>query len=113
MYRGGYTVQEHVQQLEERINRLQVENCELRQEIEVTVNKLSDRESEYHKMVDGTVSDYNSVNRKLQLFRQELACKTQECFEQQEQITRLLAQLVDAQREKKELQVHLDELHFR
>ena len=77
----------------------------------MTVNKLSDRESEYHKMVDGTVSDYNSVNRKLQLFRQELACKTQECFEQQEQITRLLAQLVDAQREKKELQVHLDELH--
>ena len=67
----------------------------------MTVNKLSDRESEYHKMVDGTVSDYNSVNRKLQLFRQELACKTQECFEQQEQITRLLAQLVDAQREKK------------
>ena len=63
-------MQEHVQQLEERINRLQVENCELRQEIDVTVNKLNDREHEYHKMVDGTVSDYNSVNRKLQLFRQ-------------------------------------------
>ena len=100
-------MQEHVQQLEERINRLQVENCELRQEIDVTVNKLSDREHEYHKMVDGTVSDYNSVNRKLQLFRQELANKTQECFEQQEQITRLLAQLVDTQRDKKELQVQI------
>lgn len=109
LFRGGYTVQEHVQQLEERINRLQVENCELRQDIEVTVNKLTDRDSEYHKIVDSTVSDYNSVNRKLQLFRQELACKTQECFEQQEQITRLLAQLVDAQREKKELQVEAEE----
>ena len=109
VYRGGYTVHEHVSQLDERINRLQIENSELRHEIEVTVNKLSDREVEYHKIVDGTVSDYNSVNRRLIVFRKELAQKSQECFDQQEQITRLLTQLVDAQREKRELQQEAEE----
>ena len=91
--------------MDERINRLQVENCELRQEIERQENKLSDRESEYHKLVDGTVSDYAKVTRKMEMFRTELATKTQECYDQQEHITKLLTQLVDAQRDKKQLQV--------
>ena len=40
IFRGGYTVQEHINQLEERINRLQTENSTMRKEINETVEKL-------------------------------------------------------------------------
>ena len=40
-------------------------------------------------------------SKRLAYFRQELTKKTNECFEQQEQVTKLLTQLVDAQRLKK------------
>ena len=76
-------------------------------------HKLTDRESEYHKLVDGTVSDYTKVTRKMEMFRAELATKTQECYDQQEHITKLLTQLVDYQREKKELQVTFLYWNFR
>ena len=85
-----------------------MENCELRQEIERQEAKLSDRESEYHALVDGTVSDYTKVTRKMEMFRTELTAKTQECYDQQEHITKLLTQLVDYQREKRELQVFFE-----
>jgi len=109
IFRGGYTVQEHISQLDERVNRLQVENCDLRQEIDRQEHKLCDRESEYHKLVDGTVSDYSKVSRKAEIFRAELTSKTQECYDQQEHITKLLTQLVDYQREKKQLQAEAEE----
>ena len=109
IFRGGYTVQEHINQLEERIFRLQQENVHLRSEIGETVEKLQAKETEYHEIVDGSVKDLNSVSKRLAFFRQELASKTAECFEQQEQITRLLAQLVDVQREKKAKTVEAEE----
>ena len=101
IFRGGYTVQEHINQLDERIYRLQDENQSLRSEIHETIEKLQSKETEYHDIVDGSVKDLNTVSKRLIFFRQELHSKTAECFEQQEQITRLLAQLVDTQREKK------------
>ena len=50
IFRGGYTVQEHINQLEERIHRLQHENQTLRSEITETVEKLQSKESEYHEI---------------------------------------------------------------
>ena len=95
--------------MEERIVRLQKENVELRSEISDAVEKLQTKEDEYHEMVNGSVNDLNSVSKRLSFFRKELTAKTSECFEQQEQITRLLAQLVDLQREKKEKTVEAEE----
>ena len=60
-------------------------------------------------IVDGSVKDLNTVSKRLSFFRQELTSKTAECFEQQEQITRLLAQLVDTQRDRKIKMIEAEE----
>ena len=61
IFRGGYTVQEHINQLDERIQRLQRENNELRKDINETVGKLETKEEEYCHLVDGSVKDLDSV----------------------------------------------------
>lgn len=48
-------------------------------------------------------------SKRLAYFRQELSKKTNECFEQQEQITKLLTQLVEAQRVKQQKAQEADE----
>jgi len=54
-------VQEHITQLDERIQRLQRENNELRKDINETVGKLETKEEEYCHLVDGSVKDLDSV----------------------------------------------------
>ncbi|XP_078323513.1 trafficking kinesin-binding protein 1-like isoform X5 [Crassostrea virginica] len=106
---GACTLQKKVKDLED-------ENIKLRLETEQLSSETLRYEEKEQKLVDDCVSQLNAKKKELDLLAEELIKRSEECSGQKEEITGLLAQVVDLQRrlkimtlENMEYQKHLEE----
>ncbi|XP_060065606.1 trafficking kinesin-binding protein 1-like [Ylistrum balloti] len=105
---GAASLQKKVKSLEEENIKLRIETVQLSAE-------TSDFEEKEQKLVSDCLEQLAEVKDQVSVYSQELARKTEETHTQKEEITNLLAQLVDLQRKCKvltaenlELQKHLE-----
>ncbi|XP_033728097.1 trafficking kinesin-binding protein 1-like isoform X1 [Pecten maximus] len=105
---GATSLQKKVKSLEEENIKLRIETVQLSAE-------TSEFEEKEQKLVTDCLEQLGEVKDQIEVYSQELALKTEETYSQKEEITNLLAQLVDLQRKCKvltaenlELQKHLE-----
>lgn len=105
---GASSLQKKVKSLEEENIKLRIETVQLSAE-------TSEFEEKEQKLVSDCLEQLGDVKDQLEVYSEELAKKTEETHLQKEEITNLLAQLVDLQRKCKvltaenlELQKHLE-----
>ncbi|XP_021351763.1 trafficking kinesin-binding protein 1-like isoform X3 [Mizuhopecten yessoensis] len=101
--------------LQKKVKSLEQENVKLRIETVQLSAETSDFEEKEQKLVSDCLEQLGEVKDQIAVYSQELAQKTEETYLQKEEITNLLAQLVDLQRKCKvltaenlELQKHLE-----
>ncbi|XP_061165446.1 trafficking kinesin-binding protein 1-like isoform X1 [Saccostrea echinata] len=101
--------------LQTKVKDLEEENLKLRLETEQLSAETSKYEEKEQRLVDDCVAQLNAKKKELDLLVEDLLKKTEECSGQKEEITNLLAQVVDLQKrikivtlENMELQKHLE-----
>ena len=124
-YEGGITPSDEssedtvqsqgVKSLKKKVECLEEENIKLKLETTQLCAETSDYEEKEAKLVSDCLQQFADTKKDLELYVEELSIKTEESSAQKEEITNLLAQLVDLQRKVKvvtaenlELQKHLE-----
>lgn len=102
--------------IEKKVKVLEEENLKLRLETEQLSSETSRYEEKEQRLVDDCVTQLNAKKKELDLLAEELIKRSEECSGQKEEITGLLAQVVELQRRLKimtldnmEYQKHLEE----
>lgn len=102
--------------IEKKVKVLEEENLKLRLETEQLSSETSRYEEKEQKLVDDCVAQLSAKKKELDLLAEELIKRSEECSGQKEEITGLLAQVVELQRrlkimtlENMEYQKHLEE----
>ncbi|XP_070570842.1 trafficking kinesin-binding protein 1-like isoform X10 [Ptychodera flava] len=107
-YGGSYI---NLESLHKKINWLEEENLQLRLESAQISTETSNYEEKEHFLVHDCVRQLGEVNTSVEILKDELYKKLEENQRQQEEITSLLAQIVDLQSKVKKLTIENDELH--
>lgn len=104
-----------VKSLKKKVESLEQENIKLKLETAQLSAETCDYEEKEARLVSDCLQQFAEVKKDLELYIEELSRKTEENSAQKEEITNLLAQLVDLQRKVKvltaenlELQKHLE-----
>ncbi|XP_077997212.1 trafficking kinesin-binding protein 1-like isoform X2 [Glandiceps talaboti] len=97
--------------LQKKINYLEEENLQLRLESTQLKTDTSNYEEKETQLVHDCVKQLGEVNTTVEILKDELIKKLEDNQRQQEEITSLLAQIVDLQQKVKKLTFENDELH--
>lgn len=96
--------------LQHRVRNLEDENRSLRQEASQLANDTIECEDKEKELVSDVIKQISDANIQVGQLSEELAKKVEDSLRQQEEITQLLAQVVDLQARNKRLVVENDEL---
>nr|XP_053657179.1 trafficking kinesin-binding protein 1-like [Cherax quadricarinatus] len=96
--------------LQHRVKNLEDENRSLRQEASQLANDTSECEDKEKELVSDVIKQISDANLQIGQLSEELAKKVEDSLRQQEEITQLLAQVVDLQSRSKRLAMENDEL---
>ncbi|XP_076033795.1 trafficking kinesin-binding protein milt isoform X2 [Oratosquilla oratoria] len=100
----------NVEVLQHRVQNLEVENKSLRQEASQLASDTFDCESKEKELVHDVIRQLSDANVQVRQLSDELAKKVEDSLRQQEEITQLLAQVVDFQAANKRLVSENEEL---
>ncbi|XP_069943670.1 trafficking kinesin-binding protein 1-like isoform X4 [Cherax quadricarinatus] len=96
--------------LQHRVKNLEDENRSLRQEASQLANDTIECEDKEKELVSDVIKQISDANLQIGQLSEELAKKVEDSLRQQEEITQLLAQVVDLQSRSKRLAMENDEL---
>ncbi|KAK3856466.1 hypothetical protein Pcinc_037216 [Petrolisthes cinctipes] len=96
--------------LQDRVKNLEGENRSLRQEATKLATDTMECEDKEKELVTGVIKQLTDANLQVRQLSEELAKKVEDSLRQQEEITQLLAQVVDLQAHNKRLTCENDEL---
>ncbi|XP_066977532.1 trafficking kinesin-binding protein 1 isoform X3 [Macrobrachium rosenbergii] len=97
--------------LQHRVRNLEDENKSLRLEATQLASDTQECEEKEKELVTDVIKQLSDANLQVRQLNDDLAKKVEDSLRQQEEITQLLAQVVDLQSRNKRLAVENDELH--
>lgn len=114
---GSSGMMGHFEELQTRIKRLEVDNGQLRLDKVQFEHESEELETHEHELMSDALKELDDLRRELKnardcnsLVSEELTQKTDETAKLQEEITRLLTQIVDMQRKQKQVALENEEL---
>ncbi|XP_020797537.1 trafficking kinesin-binding protein 1 isoform X1 [Boleophthalmus pectinirostris] len=101
----------HYDFLQKKLKGLEEENCKLRREASELTTETSNYEEQEHELMMVCVEELSSVNKQVVDLSEELARRVEDSVRQQEEISSLLARIVDLQARCKGLTRENEELN--
>ncbi|XP_041122084.1 trafficking kinesin-binding protein 1-like isoform X2 [Polyodon spathula] len=101
----------HFDILQQKLSGLEEENVKLRTEATDLEAEMTNYEEQEQQLVIDCVQELTSTSKQMAVLSEELSCKVEDTVRQQEEISQLLAQIVDLQHRVKTLSTENEELN--
>ncbi|XP_013773506.1 trafficking kinesin-binding protein 1-like isoform X2 [Limulus polyphemus] len=96
--------------LHRKVHDLEEKNFQLRSEVDLQEATLEEEEKKEMQIIQDFVKEISEAKKQITLLQEELSKKSEDCFRQQEDVTHVLSQIVEFQREIRSLSAENEDL---